>query len=202
MLLFLWTKGRPIMPSSSTKDDTTPKPTLHCSFCGKSQYIVRKLIAGPTVFICDECVELCSDIVREEEPQHTLTLQGIHLLSMQKWAILPADLSLLQKAVEDGDIHFIVQNFKSKFEAASTNLENFTAAEPSLRRETGIRALATHLLLLLQCAGLLGIKPKEISDEIGAWASKYGDVAVRKAWGELLGTYDEELERRGTLTIP
>ena len=42
------------------------KNTLYCSFCGKSQHAVRKLIAGPTVFICDECVELCMDIIREE----------------------------------------------------------------------------------------------------------------------------------------
>src|SRR3989338_5509300 len=39
---------------------------LHCSFCGKSQHEVRKLIAGPSVFICDECVDLCKDIIREE----------------------------------------------------------------------------------------------------------------------------------------
>jgi ATP-dependent Clp protease ATP-binding subunit ClpX len=42
------------------------KTTLYCSFCGKSQHEVKKLIAGPTVFICDECVELCMDIIREE----------------------------------------------------------------------------------------------------------------------------------------
>ena len=42
------------------------KNTLYCSFCGKSQHEVRKLIAGPTVFICDECVELCMEIIREE----------------------------------------------------------------------------------------------------------------------------------------
>ena len=42
------------------------KNTLYCSFCGKSQHEVKKLIAGPTVFICDECVELCMDIIREE----------------------------------------------------------------------------------------------------------------------------------------
>jgi ATP-dependent Clp protease ATP-binding subunit ClpX len=42
------------------------KNTLYCSFCGKSQHEVRKLIAGPTVFICDECVELCMDIIHEE----------------------------------------------------------------------------------------------------------------------------------------
>ena len=46
--------------------DGDSKNTLYCSFCGKSQHEVRKLIAGPTVFICDECVELCMDIIREE----------------------------------------------------------------------------------------------------------------------------------------
>jgi ATP-dependent Clp protease ATP-binding subunit ClpX len=56
------------MNKSSGSDS---KSTLYCSFCGKSQHEVRKLIAGPTVFICDECVELCMDIIREE---HKTTL--------------------------------------------------------------------------------------------------------------------------------
>jgi ATP-dependent Clp protease ATP-binding subunit ClpX len=46
--------------------DKDSKSLLYCSFCGKSQHEVRKLIAGPTVFICDECVELCKDIIQEE----------------------------------------------------------------------------------------------------------------------------------------
>ena len=50
----------------ATTGSTDSKNTLYCSFCGKSQHEVRKLIAGPTVFICDECVELCMDIIREE----------------------------------------------------------------------------------------------------------------------------------------
>ncbi len=50
----------------SKSNSTDAKNTLYCSFCGKSQHEVRKLIAGPTVFICDECVELCMDIIREE----------------------------------------------------------------------------------------------------------------------------------------
>ena len=54
-----------------TKSSSDSKNTLYCSFCGKSQHEVRKLIAGPTVFICDECVELCMDIIREE---HKTTL--------------------------------------------------------------------------------------------------------------------------------
>src|SRR5215468_4779875 len=46
--------------------DGDSKHSLRCSFCGKSQHEIRKLIAGPTVFICDECVELCKDIIHEE----------------------------------------------------------------------------------------------------------------------------------------
>ncbi len=47
------------------------KKLLYCSFCGKSQHEVRKLIAGPSVFVCDECVELCNDIIREELQENT-----------------------------------------------------------------------------------------------------------------------------------
>ena len=54
------------------------KNTLYCSFCGKSQHEVRKLIAGPTVFICDECVELCMDIIKEEsKSQIPKTEEGV-----------------------------------------------------------------------------------------------------------------------------
>jgi len=47
-------------------DKASSEKLLYCSFCGKSQHEVRKLIAGPSVFICDECIELCNDIIREE----------------------------------------------------------------------------------------------------------------------------------------
>jgi ClpX C4-type zinc finger/AAA domain (Cdc48 subfamily) len=56
---------RKVRMSKVTDKDT--KNTLYCSFCGKSQHEVRKLIAGPTVFICDECIELCRDIIQEEK---------------------------------------------------------------------------------------------------------------------------------------
>ncbi|MDC3159917.1 ATP-dependent Clp protease ATP-binding subunit ClpX [Pseudomonadota bacterium] len=51
---------------TDSTNSTEENRTLHCSFCGKNQHEVRKLIAGPSVFICDECVELCNDIIREE----------------------------------------------------------------------------------------------------------------------------------------
>ena len=49
----------------------TEKNTLYCSFCGKSQHEVRKLIAGPSVFICDECVDLCNDIMAQEPEEQS-----------------------------------------------------------------------------------------------------------------------------------
>ena len=54
------------MSSDDSKKESDSGKLLYCSFCGKSQHEVRKLIAGPSVFICDECVELCNDIIREE----------------------------------------------------------------------------------------------------------------------------------------
>jgi ATP-dependent Clp protease ATP-binding subunit ClpX len=62
--------------SKVTSNDS--KGSLYCSFCGKSQHEVRKLIAGPTVFICDECVELCRDIIQEEKkPSLSKSRDGI-----------------------------------------------------------------------------------------------------------------------------
>jgi ATP-dependent Clp protease ATP-binding subunit ClpX len=51
------------------KKGASSEKTLYCSFCGKSQHEVKKLIAGPSVFICDECIDLCNEIIRDELPQ-------------------------------------------------------------------------------------------------------------------------------------
>ncbi|MGB0513828.1 MAG: ATP-dependent Clp protease ATP-binding subunit ClpX, partial [Wenzhouxiangellaceae bacterium] len=66
-------------------ETSSDNKVLYCSFCGKSQHEVRKLIAGPSVYICDECVELCNDIIREEledagvnEREHLPTPKEIH----------------------------------------------------------------------------------------------------------------------------
>ena len=48
------------------KKGASGEKTLFCSFCGKSQHEVKKLIAGPSVFVCDECIELCNEIIRDE----------------------------------------------------------------------------------------------------------------------------------------
>ncbi|WP_180683486.1 ATP-dependent Clp protease ATP-binding subunit ClpX [Tepidicella baoligensis] len=58
------------------KKGASSEKTLYCSFCGKSQHEVKKLIAGPSVFICDECIDLCNDIIRDELPPTTVGKQG------------------------------------------------------------------------------------------------------------------------------
>ena len=57
------------------KKGNSAEKTLYCSFCGKSQHEVKKLIAGPSVFICDECIDLCNEIIRDELPNSTSPLK-------------------------------------------------------------------------------------------------------------------------------
>ncbi|MDO9189244.1 MAG: ATP-dependent Clp protease ATP-binding subunit ClpX, partial [Sulfurimicrobium sp.] len=64
--------------------DSGSEKLLYCSFCGKSQHEVRKLIAGPSVFICDECVDLCNDIIREEIRSEQSTKSGTDDLPVPK----------------------------------------------------------------------------------------------------------------------
>jgi ClpX C4-type zinc finger/Glyoxalase superfamily protein len=63
---------RAASPPAGPQNDPTSPQILYCSFCGKSQHEVRKLIAGPSVFICDECIGLCNDIVEEPEEYREL----------------------------------------------------------------------------------------------------------------------------------
>ncbi|MFM8666164.1 MAG: ATP-dependent Clp protease ATP-binding subunit ClpX [Betaproteobacteria bacterium] len=58
------------------KKGSSSEKVLYCSFCGKSQHEVKKLIAGPSVFICDECIELCNDIIRDEVPPEAAPVKG------------------------------------------------------------------------------------------------------------------------------
>ena len=58
------------------KKGSSGEKTLYCSFCGKSQHEVKKLIAGPSVFVCDECIELCNEIIRDEVPAPTESLSN------------------------------------------------------------------------------------------------------------------------------
>ena len=67
------------MSDETTNSSDDGGKLLYCSFCGKSQHEVRKLIAGPSVFICDECVDLCNDIIREEVQESSSESPQDHL---------------------------------------------------------------------------------------------------------------------------
>jgi hypothetical protein len=66
--------GDPHAVSVPTQNDPAPLTTLYCSFCGKSQHEVRKLIAGPTAFICDECVDICTGVVEPDDDDELFRL--------------------------------------------------------------------------------------------------------------------------------
>ncbi len=104
------------------------KNTLYCSFCGKSQHEVRKLIAGPTVFICDECVELCMDIIREENktsmvksrdgvptPQEIIKVLDEYVIGQQQAkrilsVAVPNHYKRLAHASKNGDVELAKSN--------------------------------------------------------------------------------------------
>jgi DNA-binding CsgD family transcriptional regulator len=73
--------------SAGTADLGSPK-TLYCSFCGKSQHDVRKLIAGPLVYICDECVQLCTDVVKDEDTLRETTTRASVSLTPREERVL------------------------------------------------------------------------------------------------------------------
>ncbi len=101
---------------SRTKSIPTGKNTLYCSFCGKSQHEVRKLIAGPTVFICDECTELCQDIVIEDlDPaekasiktgfsRYILKIEFAQAFSEREKHLLPALIGAIQSVYPQSSI--------------------------------------------------------------------------------------------------
>lgn len=97
-------------PSKPPKDD---KPTLFCSFCGKNQHEVSKLIAGFTVFICNECVELCTQIINEDKNDKSNPINIIH------------DKLLEVKKAVDGLTHIeeIVYKAKSEIDALIVKIE-------------------------------------------------------------------------------
>jgi hypothetical protein len=66
------------LAATEVQNPAPQKPTLHCSFCGKSQHEVRALIAGPTVYICDECVGLCNDVIADKEILSILQIDEVN----------------------------------------------------------------------------------------------------------------------------
>lgn len=106
------------------------KNTLYCSFCGKSQHEVRKLIAGPTVFICDECVELCNDIIKEENKTHVAE-KGEGVPTPQEIMAVLTDYVIGQKFAKKV-LAVAVHNHYKRLNHAETNSEGVELAKSNI----------------------------------------------------------------------
>ncbi len=117
---------------NSTKDQESGK-LLYCSFCGKSQHEVRKLIAGPSVFICDECVELCNDIIREE---------------MQDQA--PAGTTKLPKPIEINDIldEYVIGQDRAKKVLSVAVYNHYKRLDAKSASKSAVELAKSNILLV------------------------------------------------------
>ena len=161
----------PLSAVTAGLEESSGEKTLYCSFCGKSQQEVRKLVQGPVALICDECVDLCHDIVLETVgTSETRSLHGLLRLAMDRTAFDSADLPRIQKAVEDQDVPFVLDLYRGKLEALVSGIAGcLTEEEASVRRERAVSTLTALLISALQCVGLLGVRAEEISTEVTRW---------------------------------
>src|SRR5262245_23885609 len=97
-------------PSVSVESDPVAPQTLFCSFCGKSQHEVRKLIAGPTAFICDECVDICTEVVEPDDERELFRLmKGIEESGRQAY---PELLDLARRMPTEELAHYVERGRK------------------------------------------------------------------------------------------
>jgi ATP-dependent Clp protease ATP-binding subunit ClpX len=118
-----------------SKSSASDKHTLYCSFCGKSQHEVRKLIAGPTVFICNECVELCKEIIQEEDRSSLVKSRGGVPTPQEIMAVLddyvigqPAAKRVLAVAVHN---HYKRLNHAAKYSDVELQKSNILLVGPT-----------------------------------------------------------------------
>jgi len=105
-------------------DDRTGN--LVCSFCGKSQDEVRKLIAGPTVYICDECIDLCNDIIAEEvdlEEQLEGAANPVASLNAPSWCLVCRLPKPAEEVVAVSDVGFVCHRCVDMIRAATDEPE-------------------------------------------------------------------------------
>jgi ClpX C4-type zinc finger protein/glyoxalase superfamily protein len=129
-------------PSGSAQSDPASPQTLYCSFCGKSQHEVRKLIAGPTAFICDECVDICTDVVEPDNDRELFRLMKGNEESER--LAYPALLELARRMPTEELAHYVERGRKGvkRSRVALQDIER-RLAMPDLEAAVDQNVLAT-----------------------------------------------------------
>jgi len=178
------------MSTEGSDKDADNGKLLYCSFCGKSQHEVRKLIAGPSVFICDECVELCNDIIREEMQEQSPATSSKLPTPIELKSTL--DDYVIGQAAAKKVLSVAVYNHYKRLEARSASQEGVELAKSNilLVGPTG----CGKTLLAETLARLLDV-PFTIADATTLTEAGYVGEDVENIIQKLLQKFDYDVER-------
>lgn len=176
VLALLWARNRRRSPMAKTTGGSASDQTLYCSFCGKSQNEVAKLIAGPSVFICDECVDLCADIVREDYKAVAVKASAGQLVPGDIYRVLDRQVNQLRRAKRILALSGYERLHRSNEEA------NYDLGKPNIlligTAGSGKRLLAQSLASVL-CVPSATINARALIDpdtSTQAWQALIGDL--------------------------